>query len=64
MNKMKQQLDTIDVEAKLKAFIRYLVTNFPQCGLLSRQIGERIMCSLSSPMAAVPERPSRSSGVC
>jgi hypothetical protein len=40
MNKINQQLDTIDVEAKLKAFIRYLVTNFPQCGLLSRQIGE------------------------
>lgn len=40
MNKMEQQLATIDIEPKLKAFIRHLVTSFPECGLLSRQIGE------------------------
>ena len=52
MNKTKQQLDTIGVEAKLKAFIGYRLTSFPECGLLSRQIEERQRVFVIKPYGA------------
>ena len=64
MNKMEQLLATIDIEPKLKAFIRHLVTSFPECGLLSRQIGEDHHVFIIKPYGGVPEKPSRSSEAC
>ena len=54
MNKMEQQLATIDIEPKLKAFIRHLVTSFPECGLLSRQIGEDHHVFITKPYGGGP----------